>query len=593
MLNRLNSQTFSNFHHFLTGSVSAKNRLNVGVWLILSFAVAMGYGLLSLHSAFRSEFVIQDDARQHIFWMQRFLDPDLFSQDLIADYLESVSPFGFKALYKIIAYFGVNPLLASKILPFILGLISTRFCFGISLQLLPIPAVGFLTSLLLNQGLWMEDDLVSATPRAFVYPLFLAFLYYLLRRSLLPMLGAIILEGLFYPQIALLSIGILTLRLFDSQNWKLQFSSDRFNFWAGLTGLIVAACVLLPYKLTATEFGPIITVAQAQLQPAFNYVDGRFGRAFFFHDNPLIYWLIGPRSGLLFVGILPPLALLGLTLPFLIRRTQTFPLAARISPKIKILTQIIIASVGLFCFAHLVLFKLHFPSRYTYHSLRIVLTLAAGIALMLLIDAQLRRFIQYLEQGFTRIKLLQFGLTLIFGFLLISLPFLPSITLPNQLYRTGKEPQVYEFLQQQPKDILIASTSEESDFIPTLAQRSTLVAPEYDLPYHTGYYDQFRQRLVDLITAQYSSDLTQVQQFIQKYDIDYWLLDGPTYEPEYIATRMIIRQVELVEPILNKIEQGEVFVLSTLVEGCAVVRTEQRLLLEAQCILQQKPRVSN
>jgi len=69
--------------------------------------------------------------------------------------------------------------------------------FGVCLEL-PVPTAGFIATLLLNQSLWMKDDLVSATPRAFVYPLFLAFLYYL-RRSLLPVCVAIALLGLFYP----------------------------------------------------------------------------------------------------------------------------------------------------------------------------------------------------------------------------------------------------------------------------------------------------------------------------------------------------------------------------------------------------------
>ncbi|NJM85550.1 MAG: hypothetical protein HC839_05410, partial [Leptolyngbyaceae cyanobacterium RM2_2_21] len=39
------------------------------------------------------------------------------------------------------------------------------------------------------------DDVVSATPAAFIYPLLLAFLYYLLRRSRLPCLLSIFSNG--------------------------------------------------------------------------------------------------------------------------------------------------------------------------------------------------------------------------------------------------------------------------------------------------------------------------------------------------------------------------------------------------------------
>jgi hypothetical protein len=90
------------------------------------------------------------------------------------------------------------------------------------------------------------------------------------------------------------------------------------------------------------------------------------------------------------------------------------------------------------------------------------------------------------------------------------------------------------------------------------------------------------------VNAQYSSDLREVQDFIRKYGVDFWLIDGEsTFKADYISTRVLIRQVELVKPIVEKIEQGQVFVLSTLVEGCAVVKSEHRQLLNAQCILQQ------
>jgi len=39
-----------------------------------------------------------------------------------------------------------------------------------------------------------------------------------------------------------------------------------------------------------------------------------------------------------------------------------------------------------------------------------------------------------------------------------------------------------------------------------------------------GYYRQFRQRTIDLIRAQYSPDLAQVQNLLRT-GVDFWLLD--------------------------------------------------------------------
>jgi len=115
-------------------------------------------------------------------------------------------------LYQLIVAMGINPLLLNKLLPPVLGssppatvlVFAWRCCRC---------QVGFTATLLLNQIIWM-NDLVSATPRAFAYPLFLAFLYHLLRRSLLGSAVAIALLGLFYPHYVFVSAGILILRLF-------------------------------------------------------------------------------------------------------------------------------------------------------------------------------------------------------------------------------------------------------------------------------------------------------------------------------------------------------------------------------------------
>ena len=168
-------------------------------WFSLSLVCALLFGLRGMHGALEEKHIIQDDARQHVFWMQRFTDPELFPDDLIANYYQTVAPSGYSFLYRIGAAAGIDPMRLSKILPILLGLITTAYCFGFTLQLLPVPFAAFLSSLLLNQALWSRDDIVSATARAFLYPLFMAFLYYLARRKFIPSLVALTLQALFYP----------------------------------------------------------------------------------------------------------------------------------------------------------------------------------------------------------------------------------------------------------------------------------------------------------------------------------------------------------------------------------------------------------
>jgi hypothetical protein len=548
-------------------------------WFSLSVLVAILYGIESIHFALSHPEMIQDDARQHIFWIRRFIDPELFPNDLIADYFQSVAPWGYKALYWLLAKVGIDPVFAGKIIPGLLGIITTIYGFKLSLKLIPLPINGFITTLLLNQALWMEDDLISATPRAFIYPFFMAFLYYIVEKKLLYVLLIIALLGLFYPQFVLISLALLSLRLVD------QFKeADRFHQKVLIFGIIVATLILLPYRLTSNEFGPIITVAEAKLLPTFNVINGEWGRTLFFPNNPLIYWLFSPRSGILFVGLLPPLALTGLALPFILKRTQQFPLKYQVSEHIVILKQILLTSIGLFCLSHIFLFQLHLPNRYIYHSIRVTLILASGITLTLLLDQQYRIWTQKIQMGMSRKQWLKFGLILSLGLILTVLPFFPPMATFQRLYRIGKAPEIYAFLLSQPKDTLVATISEEADYLPIFAQRSTLVSLEYSISYHNGYYTPLRQKTIDLIQAQYSTNWQTIQQFIQKYGIDYWLLDRQAFERDYIQEQKLIRDVDLENTIQTKLQPGQIPVLSQTIEPCSVLQTNDHILLSAACL---------
>jgi hypothetical protein len=583
-------------HRLLTTPIARKSKSLVVFWFSLSLTFATIFALWALKQGFSSEYVVQDDARQHVFWMQRFLDPALFPNDLIADYFQSVAPSGYTAVYRLMADVGVNPLVLNKFLPLVLGAIATGYCFGVSLQILPVPATGFIASLLLNQNLWMRDDLISATPVAFVYPLFLAFLYYLLRRSLLPCLVAIALQALFYPQCVFVCAGILILRLLRWEGSWLSFSQERTDYLFCAAGLGVALLVMLPYLLNASEFGPVIAATEAKKLAAFS----EQGWSRFFIGNSWDFWLCGKRSGILppewcpflkgkHFPLVPPQIWAGLSLPFLLQNSSRFPLVKQVKREVVILPQIALASIGMFFAAHVLLFRLHLPNRYTEHSLRVLMALAGAIALSVLLDALLltsrrqanlhKRGQQFFTLGL--IACLGTGIVLYPSLLIVSnLPF------PRTNYLIGQVPALYKFLSEQPKDSLIASVAQEANQLPIFAQRSILVGGEgYALPYHKGYYSQIYQRSVDLIEAQYSPELTQVQRFIQKYGVDFWLLERAAFTPEYVVANTWIEQYQpTAVEVLSRLNQGTIPALVGRIDQCSVFETGELILLQATCI---------
>jgi len=573
-------------HQFIAAPSGEASDRRTRLWLGLAFGVAATYALLGLLQAFSGPYVVQDDARQHVFWMLRFVDPELFPDDMIVDYFQSVSPAGYSAFYWVMARVGLNPLFVNKLLPMVLGLVTTGYCFAISMRLLRVPVAGFLSTVLLNQHLWsMKATLIAGTQRAFMYPVFLAFLYYLVRGSLIPCLVTIVLQGLFYPQVVFISAGILCLRLVDWSRWPIRFSHNRSDYIFCAAGLGVALLVMLPYVLRVSEFGPIITASAARVLPEF--MEG--GRSQFFYNDPLDFWLLRGRSSMqLQKALIPPLMCAGLVLPLLLRLRSRFPLTRHVARGVTLLPQVALASLGMFFVAHALLFRLHLPNRYMVYSLPLVMALAGGIALTVILDGVFRwadKAANPHPHGRHRLAL---GCIALLGSLLVFYPVwlrASSIPFPRTRYKVGQAAGLYEFFSRQPKDILIASLAPEADNLPTFSQRSVLVAREYAIPYHVGYYREIRQRVTDLIRAQYSPDLAQVRQFIQTYGVDFWLLDRGAFTPEYVGGHAWMR---LFQPAATEaaghLEQGVVPALATLQERCAVFETERFVVLQTACV---------
>lgn len=546
-------------------------------WFALSLLVCGLYGMMMLAEGMKNPYLVQDDARQHLFWMRRFLDPELFPQDWIANYFQSVAPAGYTAFYWILSRFQLDPVNISRFVAIALGLISSVYCYWLTLAMLPLPFAGFLSTLLLNQTLWAHDDLASATPRAFLYPLFLAFLYYFCRRSLFPCIITVALLGLFYPQYVLVASAVLLLSLVEWRERQIRLTRNRQDYLFVSTGLMVAFLVLLPFALNVSDYGPTISAAEARQLPEFSTE----GRTKFFYENPWQFWLSANRSGLM-PTLRTPVCLVGLLLPLLLRFPQSFPLTRQVLPAaISLLLRLAIAGIGLYGLAHLLLFKLHLPSRYSSHSLRIALAIASGITLTLLLDAAWR----WLAQQPQAKQLVGLGVIAVISVLIVIYPNLDS-DFPHAGFQEGEAPEVYEFLSQQPKDTLIASLTQEADFFPTFAQRSVLTSKEYSVPYHRGYYQEISQRTRDLIRAHYHPRLAVLREFIQTYGIDFFVTERGIFGPRYLSDRWLMQFQPEADAAIASLQERQKPALSRLSNRCTVFKGNGFNVIAADCILQ-------
>ena len=555
---------------------------NCYLWLGISLAVTIFYGLVSYQYGVSQDYVVQDDVRQHIVWLQKLIDPELFLDDYIAEYFESLAPLGFKYLYLYAAKLGIEPIWLARILPTILAIITAIYTYLSTLKILPKASTGFLATLFVNQLIWLNDDLITATPRAFLYPLLAAFLYYLSINSFIPCLILMLLQGWFYPHILLIEMGVLTLRLLVIKRKSLKLTANKAFYIWWVTGLIVTAIALYPLTQNPPELATVVTAQQMQQMPEFN-LGGRtpfFGTGirFWFYEN----------SGLSLPAF-PTIVWCSLALPWLLR--TKLPTVDLITNKIVILLQVAIASLAMYALAHLLLPVLHLPSRFTYHSLRLVLGITTAIVLTIILDT-LKIWFDKKLQSPNSLKLLdkiKLAIIIIVSTTIVVVPAIPFIFTSFQNWKVGTNPEIYQYLARQPKDILVASLSEDANNIPAFSRRSILVGGEFAYAYHPAYYNRIQQRTVDLLQAQYTPDIKVLTLFIRKYDVDYIILDKTAFTPKYLLEKdWLINSSwrDETELAIAHIESESPSVLSIVIPDCSVVSTDNSYLIDTSCILQ-------
>ena len=544
-------------------------------WLFAALGVALVYSLLALRFAFRLPYLVQDDTRQHVFWMRRYLDPALFPNDLIADYFQAVSPVGYKLFYLIFAKLGVDPMLLAKLLPAAIGVVCTYLAFRVFMELIPDPRGAFIASLLICQMLWIKDDVMSATPRAFAYPLFLLFLLLFLRHSFFACSVVLVLEGLFYPHGMVVSAGLSVLNLIRKDSDRFRFSRARSEYVFCAAALVLTAVLSIGPAYSAALYGPVISAKAARAMPEF----GPGGRANFF-PHTLGFWLTHQRAGFFPRRVPAPIFCTG-SIFFLLYAFGKFPGRQRMRKAVGLVLRLLLVVFGLWAVAHAFLFKFHLPGRYSQWVLFILEPIVAAIAISTLLDASERWRTKQLQ---TRPRMIQATKVSLYLFV-IALIFYPHFGkgLPRDSYLEGKSPELYAYLRTQPKDVQVASLT-ESDMIPTFAQRSILASAEYAIPYHQGYYRQIRERGHDLVRAQYSSRLDEVQEFIRKHHVDLWIVDRRAFQPGFPSRAFWFKDVAPTADIEQHLLQGEEPLLARFVPRCKVWEDEKSIVLDAHAI---------
>lgn len=552
-------------------------------WMAFALLLAAIPPLEALTIYFTQSDMVQDDARQFVFWMQRWSEPDLFAGDLITAYFESVTPIGFKVLYRFTFALGIDPFTTNALLPLLLSLVMGYYTFRLAHTLLPAPGIAVLAVWLTVFFVWLLDTVASGTPRAFATPLLLALALHLVSSSVLGVLFTVTLSGLFYPQMTLIACAALGLSLLRRVDGRTTISLSGRDWKPVLAGLFAAAVVLAPFALSTEEYGPTLAAEEARGDPLFQ----PGGRAAYFVEGPLHFFLCGERSGLLpdewgcgeafrqGLAIAPPLAILELIfaigIPFLLLRRALLGRPDDPSPRFAIVVAILVGGIILWSAAHLLAFSLHLPSRYGQYPLRAFSMLCLALALAPRLHSLARRLSKGRLAGLT--GLVAAGMIV----LPVALPYVP-----NPLYVQGEASALYRFLKEQRPNGLVATLSAEADMLPSLARRPVLTGREYLIPYATGYFRRLTHRTERLIRAHYEPQLGPLQALIRHYRVSDLLLDANAFTQAYVAASW---WREAFPDAAAAVDLSRRPALANVIDDCQVYRDERHIVLDAACIL--------
>lgn len=470
--------------------------------------------ILAHLQALTNRYVVNDDVRQQIFWMQQWLDPELFRGDLLADYARHYVPWGVKGLYWLASWL-TDPISFSKFLPGLLFIFLALCLYRIGLKLggrrlgWTMLAVYWLMPFFL-------DNLSGGLARGFAAPLLAFFWLCWLEDWPGGMGAALLLQALFIPYIFLVSalaVGLAWLAGRTGKTTPPPFPSR----WAHFLVLAAGAGLvfLMDFSYARDGFGPLVSYAEMVNRPEF-YARGRYAIL----PVPSIFWeLIAPWewiapfrdlgsvAGVLTCVIVGALTLLGLA------RLDWRDLAPRLKP----LGYLALAGLLLYFLARLVLLKLFIPDRYLIYTINLAYALALALGLYAALKVERwPRFLAVLAlvgaAGLGVWRLYNVGL------------------MDYSVYQP-----VYAALAATPKDVVIAGHPNLMDNVPTFARRRALVTYKLAHPWSQGYWRQIEPRLHDLFAAYYASDPQVVIDFCRQYQVSFLVVDDRHFSRDFLA----------------------------------------------------------
>lgn len=474
-------------------------------WLCVSFLTLLVFAVAHRHGL-ASPYIINDDVRQQLFWMARWLDPALYPSDLLTRYAAAYVPPGVKALYFLAAKgLGVGPILFSKLLSGGLFLLLALGLFGLGTTL-----GGRVQGYACASMAWLMPfflkNISGGLSRSFAAPLLALFLWAWMRRSDRGMAAVLLLEAVCIPYIAVLCAGCACL---DALFARLRDRPDApfpVRPWHGLVLLAAAGMVWsFNHSLTASGFGPLVGKAALAAGPEFSAA----GRLELYPlPNPffdLIYWPFESIGLFLDIGLVAGIVSLVCLLPFVIlgARRVSWPVLA---PRLRPAGMLLAGSLFLYILARAVALRLFVPDRYSSYTINLLYALGLAVVLRHALSGLLTR-----PWGRVAVLLVAAGL----GAWRLT---------GDGLYDYRADAPLYAAVRALPKDALLAGNPVVLDNVLTFGRRDVLASYELAHPWSVGYWEEYYPRLAHQAAAYYAKDPATVLEFAAAYHVTHMVV---------------------------------------------------------------------
>ena len=491
--------------------------------IILVIAVATAVFYFGNYDIFSNHYLINDDVRQQLFWMERWQDPELFQNDFLANYSEAYVPIGVRAIYRLTSLW-FDPLLFSKILTAILFVVTAALwfvwgrLFGDNLTAFIVVLVYFLFT-------GFQAQMAGGLSRGFVFPLLIAYLYFISRGDIFKGGVVVLVQSFFNPYVFLLCLFTQALvvslkiapRVFPKTFAITEPISDLGKFIRRLLVLnipVIIGVVFTVFNILwyQSNLGHLISCWEMVGKSEYT----EFGRYQLYPTPSFFYELIRPWVFNLSFPYWGPIA--GWIMALLTIAVFAYA-AVNYQPVVKWnglrgLFLIIPVSLFLYVVARIVLVKLFVPRRYIFYTLNIIYCIGFAVAIRIIFDK------------------IELNRTKIFVVLVALLLFASIKGRHIELFDYSHDHSLYKFLQTTPKNTLIAGWPELMDNVMTFGNRRAFVTYELSHTWVEPYWTEVKKRTFDLFRAYYSSSPEEIKAFCKSRGIEYLIVREEDFKPQ-------------------------------------------------------------